>query len=271
MDLPPVEAGVPALPADIYGEIFRREPSLLRQSQQISKSVGRATKFPYLEQVCNQPISDDEYKNYLRWLQNQAGEQKVAWFGWRGPDRPSEMFALTYLKHEIAPRGPSYTTKYLGETADYPGYIYVSPLKVQYTESSSVNSFEDYYNALRRDGTIKFYDLLSTYQVLSHRLDCQRLDPKFAGNWVRREFEQIVHTAWSPNPLYARMQLYLYLVTNAFVLNIPAPDGGSWGARVHFFSFAPDEDPEAGQRKAEQLEALINYLIHAIRRKINDW
>lgn len=119
------------------------------------------------------------------------------------------------------------------------------------------------------------WDLITTYNVYRQRSRCQAWDPTFAGRALRRYFEYMLETgyhAWLPRPqtmgneefyqLLSMANLYLYLMVNARILNIPPLDNDWPSFHVHL-------DAADVARNEKLIQRQLDYLIDRIRKAIS--
>lgn len=240
---------VPVLPADVKRQIFGQSPALLQQSQSLSRGMQQTTKQQYLSQLCSRPISQRELKKYLA-----TNPIDVAYIKVRSIEY-SEFVDTTYYHYtptqvsrpDEASFYYSIYTGFAGKT--YSGDNYVVSLPFYSTVATEVPA---------RDNVL--LDLLTQYRIYQQRLRCIQLDPSFAGNQVRANFNAIINHefwTWSDNPITAQVKLLAYLKLNSYVLGLQNIE----------------RDPTANIEHVDklQLKAEIQNLIGTIQGVIAGW
>ena len=183
------------LPADVRGEVFSKDLTLLKESQYLSKSSKTAGARKFYEQYCMKLPTTKEINNYIESTSNQV------------------IVATIWPTYIIL----NHRTGVLGRTGDVYSIGKFSGLELGETRYQ--------YNLI--DYTFDTIDLLAVYNIALLRKSCIRVNPNYPNEFVRfyldkllRNFDYLDASKPLPDRIANLIFVYLYLILNAELLKV---------------------------------------------------
>lgn len=162
------------------------------------------------QQLCDQPITHSELRQYLL-----SGPTKFALFQYSPPNPTSATFSAINL-FNISFSDPvtwSADIVEVGHDLDQLNFFWGSTADIL-SLNSIILRYTDYLFT-------SYLDILTTYRILSQRRQCLNI-PSYAKIGTAQQFRSIVNKL-NTNNIEDILDLYIYLVANAWVLGIPLP------------------------------------------------
>lgn len=186
------------IPGEIYSKILRTAE--LPYYTRLNKSILNESRLDMYEAVCQRAITKQEEKNY-------ASDGNIIGL------------MTNYHHSEISAQFAVYTILLSDYKLTNDRVVDILRFRLSYIQTYEGTLLLDYqYNEINLNNKdIIYYDLLTTYRILSKRLNCHNVN-----NYAKNQTLNILNhaiTQWSTPMQY--MKLFAYLYINVKVMNLP--------------------------------------------------
>lgn len=186
-----------ALPDEIYSTILRYADS--PYYQQINKNILTVSNTDVYHTSCQKPITENEI-----WQYGLYGH-----------------FIGKMTNYHTSDYGAQFSVDYTPDSSTIrKGSVNLFDLEISYSWSFSKMSILRFRKSTVNitGEKVMYYDMLTTYRILSKRLNCVKINPNYAKIYILKMLDDMI-VNWSTPMLY--MRLYGYLYINMKVMNLP--------------------------------------------------
>lgn len=213
------------LPKEIINQILQQYPDLILTGRQLSKETSQLLNPSFIQQICRKKITPHEFQNYLL-----TSPKFFALIDSITSQHPLKLPNIIEAKLYLNNFGERYSEhKISTDYFDYPGN------NDQYVlDFRSADGFEPVEDEMELNpGTPSIYhnypdilgpetepDLLTIYKILMKRLNCLKINSRFAKEIVIDRFNHIVNQYLNHRSQARILDLYLYLILHTWIFNI---------------------------------------------------
>ena len=196
------------LPVEIQENILSQDPQVLQQSRILSKPIQAVTEHQYIKQICQSPVSFNEFIKYVQRVEDRVGYMMIT---------RSDSFATALIDNTIQSWTRYVNNMYIFNAMDYS----IRTSLGNYIKTGLQTFLERSRIHLNPKNTV-YLDLFSQLNILKSRLSCHQLDPNYASNYVLKYLEQF-YLKYNTNSIKDQIDLNMYLSLNASIMKIQTP------------------------------------------------